>query len=142
MKLIINTLILIIFISGCSAQPPAVSINTVTYEVDLAQTPQEHSQGLQNVEYMPEEKGMLFIFEEAKDQSFWMHKTLIPLDIIFINSDLEIINIETATPCTEEIAFNCRRYESQSPAKYVLELNAGQAKKNNISPQDKIKLKL
>jgi hypothetical protein len=121
---------------------PTVEINNTKYKVALAKTQAEHSRGLQNIESMPTNEGMYFIFEEPKEQSFWMAETLIPLDIIFINENLKITNIETAIPCEEQNSFNCPRYKSTSPAKYVLELNAGEAEENNFKPGDKVTTRL
>ena len=78
---------------------------------------------------MPIDQGMWFVFPGERKRQFWMKNTLIPLDIIFINSKLKVINVihraqpETLTP---------RR--SKAPAQYVLELVGGQAKRRGIKP--------
>ncbi|MFP4567337.1 MAG: DUF192 domain-containing protein [Candidatus Woesearchaeota archaeon] len=116
-----------------------IHINTDSWKIDLAQTEQEQRQGLMNIESMPENKGMLFIFEDEKKQAFWMKNTLIPLDIIWINSNYEIIHIETAEPCTSE---PCKIYTPTENAKYVLEINAGLTEQKNIELGMKTKLEL
>ena len=80
---------------------------------------------------------MLFIFDDGKNQTFWMKNTLIPLDIIFIGKDMKIVDIRYATPCNE---YPCKLYQSSKPAKYVLEVNGNFTIKNNIKVDDKITL--
>jgi uncharacterized membrane protein (UPF0127 family) len=64
---------------------------------------------------------MLFEFDEQKKHTFWMKNTLIPLDMIRIDSNLNIIDIQTAMPCTSSV---CETYVPQGDATYVLEINA------------------
>ena len=79
------------------------------------------------VEDLSKDQGMWFVFNNEQMRQFWMKNTLIPLDIIFVNSKLEVINIvhraqpETLIP---------RR--SKAPAQYVLELLGGQAKRRGL----------
>ena len=80
---------------------------------------------------------MLFVFEDSKIRSFWMKNTLIPLDIMFINSDYEIIDIQTMEPCLED---PCKNYISKQPAKYALEVNSGFAEDNEIQIGDKVEI--
>ena len=80
-------------------------------------------------ESMNLDKGMLFIFDEEKEHPFWMKNTLIPLDIIWINQDREIVFIEkNAQPCPEK----CKIIIPSKKAKYVLEINGGLADKIGI----------
>ena len=92
-------------------------------KVELALTEQERSQGLMYRREMPKDKGMLFIFPDEKERSFWMKNTYIPLDIIFLDKSLKIVSVGSdARPLSTE------RVNSNGPSAYVLELIAGQAK--------------
>ena len=99
---------------------PSVSVNSNKYFVELALTNQERALGLMNRENLPSSQGMLFIFDEERVLSFWMKNTLIPLDIVFINSDFEVVSVAKAVPCESD---PCPTYPSAGPAKYVLEVN-------------------
>ena len=80
---------------------------------------------------------MLFIFEGEDYWSFWMKNTLIPLDLIFISDQYTIVDIkENFKPCKVD---NCDSYTSKKKAKYVLEVNSGFVKENNVKIGDKIK---
>ena len=68
-----------------------ISINKKVYNVKVAQTEEEMEKGLQGVKALKDDEGMLFVFPESQEVSFWMKDTDIPLDIIFINEDLEVI---------------------------------------------------
>ena len=88
------------------------------YIVHLAQTDLEKEKGLQGVTELPENQGMLFVFSEPDTQSFWMEDTQIPLDIIFINDDLEVFAVEQGEPNTQDA-------HQQDNVSYVLEVNQG-----------------
>ena len=68
-----------------------------------------------------------------------MKNTLIPLDMIFIDENQTIVNIETAFPCRND---PCPSYLSVRPAQFVLEINAGLAKANNITAGNKVWIKV
>ena len=59
-----------------------------------------------NRKSMASNRGMLFVFEEQKKHTFWMKNTLIPLDMIRIDSGLNIVDIQTAQPCTSNVCSN------------------------------------
>ena len=77
-------------------------------------------------EYLDEKSGMLFIFPEDGEYGFWMKNTLIPLDMIWIDKDMKIIDIQTAEPCTAE---PCPSHTPSGDARYVLEVNANASEK-------------
>lgn len=107
-----------------------VCINNNCFYVELAKTQEEITDGLMYREVLDEDRGMLFIFDEEKEHSFWMKNTLIPLDIIWINKDKEVVDIKkNVQPCVQE---KCEIFKPSNKAKYVLELNAGQSDKTNI----------
>jgi len=108
--------------------------DNISFTVEIANTPDSRQIGLMCRETLKIEQGMLFIFNDSKIRSFWMKNTLIPLDIIFIDENLNIINIhKNTTPLLENIV-----YKSDLPAKYVLELNGGVADAYNLDSSTKL----
>lgn len=102
-------------------------------DIEVADDNSQRAQGLMWRKSMPENEGMLFIFPEDADQAFWMKNTIMPLDIIFINSDKEIVKIyKNAVPYSE------KSMPSEKKAMYVVETVAGFCDKNGISEGDKI----
>ena len=88
-----------------------------------------------NRDSLGENEGMLFIFDKEDYYSFWMLNTRIPLDIIWINANKEIIHIErNLQPCTD----SCPKYSPNEKALYVLEVNANYTSKNGINIGDKV----
>jgi uncharacterized protein len=87
--------------------------------VQLAQTPEQRSIGLMFRKDMPQPEGMLFVFEQASQQCFWMKNTLLPLTAAFVADDGEIVNLADMQPQTE--VAHC----STKPVRYVLEMNQG-----------------
>lgn len=78
-----------------------IYIGNKEYKVQEAHTEEEKEKGLQGVSSLPEDQGMLFFFEEPQEVSMWMKGTLIPLDIIFINEDNEVIKVAQGEPNDE-----------------------------------------
>ena len=95
-----------------------VEVNGKEYKVKVAITDEEMARGLQGVTELPEDEGMLFIYDEPQTTGFWMDSTEIPLDIIFINEDEEVISVFHGQPNDKTIA-------EEDNVKYVLEVNAG-----------------
>src|SRR5690606_33396916 len=92
--------------------------------------------GLMHREHLLKEHGMYFIFGEEVWRSFWMKNTLIPLDMIFIDSDGVIVHIvKNAQPCQRE---RCLTYPSKVPAKYVLEIGGGESTALGIDVGDTV----
>ncbi|HEK85944.1 MAG TPA: DUF192 domain-containing protein [Candidatus Aminicenantes bacterium] len=103
---------------------------------ELAVSPQERERGLMFRKELAPDQGMLFIFEEEDIYSFWMKNTLIPLDIIWLNSQRQIVHLEKdVPPCPGE---PCPTYSPGCAAKYVLELKAGQAEAHQLKLFDRI----
>jgi uncharacterized membrane protein (UPF0127 family) len=101
----------------------------VRVRVELPRTPAERARGLMFREQLEPDAGMLFIYEEEENLTFWMKNTLIPLDMIFISKDFRVVGIvENAEPQTE----TSRRIDQ--PAQFVLEVNGGFAATNGVGP--------
>ncbi len=137
MKKLFFIFIIFLFLFSCSHQSYVVFESGKQVSVELAETSEQQSNGLMFRTSLDENSGMLFIFKEQAERTFWMKNTLIPLDIIFINKDLEIVNIFDAIPCEKE---PCALYSSQG--KYVLEVNQNFSIKNKIKIGQKVRLKL
>lgn len=102
-------------------------------DIEIADNEYEITQGLMFRKSMKENRGMLFIQPQEQVQNFWMKNTHISLDIIFINSNFEIVSAqEYATPYSEA------SLASTAPALYVLEVNAGSMQKWGVKAGDKI----
>ncbi|MCF7866523.1 DUF192 domain-containing protein [Candidatus Woesearchaeota archaeon] len=138
-KIIFATIILsLILITGCQEQKPKACINEKCFNIEIVNTPETRQIGLMNREYLPENEGMLFIFEKSGNYPFWMKNTLIPLDIIWINQNKKIEKIMSATPCKEE---PCTIYDPEKQALYVLEINANITAEKNMKEGDTIEFK-
>ncbi len=94
--------------------------------VELAEDDLSRAYGLMNRLILPQNRGMLFIFDREAPRSFWMKNTKIPLDILYLDAEGRVLNIEYAEPCLSE---PCRSYPSKYPAQYVLELGKGEAER-------------
>lgn len=93
-----------------------IEIGDKQYTVTCAKTESERMKGLQGVTEMKDDEGMLFFFDEPQTVGFWMKDTDLPLDIIFIDEDMEVISIYKGKPNTKSIA-------QEDNVKFVLEVN-------------------
>jgi uncharacterized membrane protein (UPF0127 family) len=107
---------------------PRVKITAGMHLIDaqFAATPEQRSVGLMHRQEMPAHEGMLFAFEEATVQCFWMKNTLIPLTAAFVADDGTVVNLEDMKPQTTES--HC----SKKPVRYVLEMNQGWFSKKGV----------
>ncbi len=122
-----------------TTKSPMIQIGDKTFTVEEAKTQAAWQQGLSGRKSMPADQGMLFIFPQADYQQFWMKQMLFPLDMVFINND-KIVTIHQNVPIPPANASlsSLPIYASSAPANYVLELNAGTVKKDNIKVGDKV----
>ena len=105
-------------------------------EVEIADTPSLQTKGLMYRESIPENHGMLFVYKEPQELSFWMKNTKIPLSIAFFNSAKKLTQVEEMPPPENEYS-PLPLYKSKVPCKYALEMPKGWFKENNISLGDK-----
>ena len=101
-------------------------------DVQVAATPEQRQTGLMFRKDMPQHEGMIFVFEQATKQCFWMKNTLIPLSAAFVEDDGTIVNIE------EMKALALDAHCSTKPVRYVLEMNKGWFAKKGIKPGSKL----
>ena len=101
----------------------------------VADDQSSRTQGLMNVTSMPQDAGMIFIFDENQPRSFWMASTPLSLDLIFANEDFRIVRIHrNASPYSQE------SIASGAPAKYVVEVNAGYTLQHDINEGGSIRI--
>lgn len=118
----------VIFAEAKAGGEPAVT-------VEIARKDEHRQRGLMYRKRMPEDRGMIFVFEERADHRFWMHNTCIQLDMLFIDDDGTIVGIEENTPTMNDGTFSVG-----CPSRYVLELNAGWARRHGVKAGQKVRL--
>lgn len=124
------------FIFSSPQKENQVCLKNYCFEVELALTAQDQAMGLMFREKLGQNEGMLFVFQDEANRSFWMKNTMIPLDIIWLNEDKEVVFISKNTqPCRVD---SCPLISPNEPAKYVLELNEGVADKIGLNVGDKM----
>ena len=113
---------------------PSIRLSAGIHVIDaqLARTPQQREIGLMFRTSLGPNQGMLFKFERAAQQCFWMKNTLIPLAIAFVADDGAIVNLDTMKPQT--LDSHC----SSAPVRYVLEMNEGWFTRHGIKPGQKL----
>ena len=111
-----------------------VKLSAGMHQIDaqLARTSDQRATGLMHRREMPQHEGMLFEFEQATEQCFWMKNTLLPLSAAFVADDGTVVNVEDMKPQT--LDSHC----SNQPVRYVLEMNQGWFAKRGIKPGFKL----
>ena len=101
--------------------------------MEVAKTDEERSRGLMYRAFMPDDQGMVFVFEKPQEIAMWMKNTQIALDMVFIGEDRRVFGFhENAKPNSEDVIRTGRK------TRYLLELNAGQVKAAGIKKGDKV----
>ena len=134
--------LLILLLSACHKNQHKVTINDISYYVDLADDDNERAMGLMYRKEMANDEGMLFIFPDTEYRAFWMKNTLIPLDILYFDQNRKLINVIENTPPCKNTTTRCPNYPSNRPAKYVLEINAGLSQKHGFKAGDEMVIQL
>lgn len=103
-----------------------------TIVAELADTPKKRAKGLMFREHLDHNRGMLFTFPDSQRWTIWMKNTKIPLDLIWLNRKKTIIHIEPNVPGCKSAGNDCRQYQPNTPAFFVLELSAGTAERLHL----------
>ena len=134
------SLIALLPLTGCRNEPAApvvASLPTVrmpigngVFTLEVADDDAERQQGLMHRESMPPDRGMIFVFQREQPLGFWMKNTLIPLDILYLDSQGRVVTIATMKPLDETAV------PSRVPARYAVELTAGTARRVDVRVGD------
>lgn len=120
---------------------PTATINNRTFEIIVADSQKEREIGLSETKSLPENQGMVFIFDRPAYYSFWMKNMTIPIDIIYINGQ-EIVTIQNNVQPPKSPAESLIIYTPTKPSDKVLEISAGLSKKYNFKKGDKVEIDL
>ncbi|MDC7681777.1 DUF192 domain-containing protein [Asticcacaulis sp. BYS171W] len=131
-----------LLISACAPAPASGKLEEVSvisagathrFRVEIADDDVEREKGLMNRAELKADHGMLFLFPSAAERTFWMHNTLIPLDIIYITPQGEVLSIQK-----NAVRMNDTPLPSYGAANVVLEIQGGLSDKLGIKPGDRI----
>jgi uncharacterized protein len=109
-----------------------LTIGDHTITVEVASTPEQRATGLMNRFSLRPDQGMLFVFERAEVQAFWMKNTYVPLSIAFIDASGRIVNIEDMAPQTEN------SHWSRGPVQFALEMRKGWFAERGVRVGDRV----
>ena len=114
-------------LAGCATGGNTwVELGGQRYDVEIADDDAERARGLMFRDEMPANHGMLFIHDAEEPQAYWMKNTRIPLDILYFDNARRLVSQQRdVPPCA--LGDGCPPYPSNAPARFVLELNAGEA---------------
>ena len=104
------------------------------FRLEVARTPVERARGLMNREILPRDSAMIFVYLQEDYRGFWMKNTLIPLDILFLDSNGVVVDVQAMTPQIGAPDSELTVYHSASPARYAIEMNAGLGEELGIEP--------
>jgi hypothetical protein len=119
---------------------PRVKVGTATFEVEPAITSAQRTKGLSGSPPLTPGSGMLFIFERESKYTFWMIDMLFALDMVWIGAECTVVDITFNAPPPEpdQTPDQLPRFSPGVPARYVLEINAGEAGPAGIRPGDPV----
>ena len=136
--LMLVTLALVVSIQACAAKGSSVELKGHTFSVEIADTDATREHGLMDRTEMAADHGMLFVFQDDIPRAFWMKNTKIPLDMLYFDADRRLVSVQhNVPPCTAD---PCPAYSSGAPARYVLELNGGEARKIGVMAGDEMEI--
>jgi uncharacterized membrane protein (UPF0127 family) len=128
LKILIASVLAILpyFAYGSALPVIDLKIDKNIIKAEVASTAPSQQLGLMYRKSMPEQNGMLFVFEQKAGHCFWMKNTLLPLSIAFIDDDGKILNIEEMKPQSEE------NHCPLKPVRYALEMNSSWFEKRKL----------
>ena len=137
-SLFILLIVFFFFVSQTEKEIKSACINEKCFSVEIADENSERVSGLSNRDSLNENQAMLFIFKEETIPNFWMKDMKFPIDIIWIDENLEISGIQkNLSPCEEDF---CPTFKPKKKIKYALEINAELSEEFNLEIGDEVKL--
>ena len=126
LRLLLPALFALLLLPACASGGDWGELAGNRYTVEIAATDEARARGLMFRDRLDEGHGMLFIHDTEAPQAYWMKNTRIPLDILYFDDARKLVSQQRdVPPCSG--GDRCPPYPSKAPARYVLELNAGEA---------------
>ena len=140
MNLIASLSTCCLLLAGCAnATNSWVELGGKRYVVEVANTDAERERGLMFRDELLVNHGMLFVHERQEPLAYWMKNTRIPLDILYFDNARKLVSQQRdVPPCS--LGDACPPYPSEAPARYVLELNAGEAARRGLQKGSKLSI--
>ena len=129
-----------LLLAGCvhATRTTSVDLHGKSFSVELATDAPSREHGLMMRTSLAPGHGMLFVFPHSGPQGFWMKNTLIPLDILYFDTNRRLVSVQqNVPPCKAD---PCPIYPSAAPARYVLELSAGTAERIGLQVGDELNI--
>ncbi len=124
-------------LGGCADAPPQSDLATTTmrigardFTLEIADNDLARQRGLMLRDAMPADHGMIFVFDDERERSFWMKNTRIPLDIIYVSASERVVSIHSMRP------YDHTPIPSGGGAQWAIELNQGAAAKAGVRVGD------
>jgi uncharacterized protein len=118
--------------NSCPPEYDDIKIGNAAFSLECSISAEERTKGLSGRKNLPEDTGLLFVFERPGLHRFWMKDMNFPIDILWLDENKRIVHIEKDVPPESYPEY----FVPTADSKYVLELNAGQVQKNNIKLGD------
>ena len=128
--MVLTALALLGAVGGCDSKSAAngnglatvrMPVGSETFTLEVADTDALRQKGLMRRDSMAKDRGMIFVFPDEAERSFWMKNTRIPLDIIYLDAKGRVVSIKQMKP------YDLGGTPSDGAAKYAIELNLGRA---------------
>jgi hypothetical protein len=131
-------LLLFVALTACASEP-TVELRGERFRVEIARSAEEQARGLMFRDHMDADAGMLFVYDTMATRTFWMRNCRIPLDILYFDDQARLVGEALGVPPCNTA--QCPTYDGGgAPAQYVLELNAGVARKLGVQRGDVLRL--
>jgi uncharacterized membrane protein (UPF0127 family) len=134
------SIFLLLFLIGCNEQSPSgmttvkMQLGNKNFTLEVADRDGTRAYGLKRRDSMPDDHGMIFVFDHPQELRFWMEDTRIPLDIVYIDSTGHVVSVKQMKPFDRETT------PSDGLAQYAVELNKGAAEAAGVKPGMALKI--
>ena len=131
-------LVVLLLLQGAAMTQPTAAVRFETprgpwvVRVEIAKSDESRARGLMFRTDLPADHGMIFLFPTTEEHAFWMHNTLIALDMIFLDEDRTVVGVVTAPPKTDDPR------TVHKPSRYVIEVGAGEAAAHAVGPGTRV----
>jgi uncharacterized protein len=129
-RIVLGAVLLVTLASTATAAPAVISLKLPSgkvLQVEIMANDADRAMGLMFRPSLPSDRGLLFVFEQADFHGFWMKNCRFPIDMVWLDESRKVVHVgESVPPCASE---QCPVYSPMQRALYVVEMGAGQARR-------------